>query len=497
MSPFLHNIAGSQDLQTSVSSRVESRSTKIETRHEEVEGEKSFKHELDNQSRQQESKASNKSGPESVVEKNSTDKPSEPSIKQNVSQRQNTDGATIEETLAEELPPAEERTLDVSQVPVNATVLPEQLGNIAVNVEGSGSTGPLTVKEPLSEIGVLESALGSRNNDLTKGSKGSIQALSAQRMPLAQTPAKGIHTPVDIAPASEFTGATVELKGTGFFLNGGKGKSIDGALAKLSVGITGQELSSSVPLQDSTFSPSSDKTASTPLVGLHNTSMTTNLNKGQNPLTVDKLLASNATNPTNSNVIHSPSTLNVDEGLNITDRLAVLSSLSEKVEGSTDTRQLFQQSVSTQYQMETTARTQIPVNIRFGQPQWATAIAERTAMIASQNIQFAELQLDPPELGPLQVKVSIHQDQASVSFVSANQAVRESVDQSIIKLKELFEEQGLDLVDVDVSDHSFNGQEPEAQDEQFSDGAETSDVQKELTTEDLVLDVSQGIDFFA
>ncbi len=107
-------------------------------------------------------------------------------------------------------------------------------------------------------------------------------------------------------------------------------------------------------------------------------------------------------------------------------------------------------------------RVQMPVVIRFGQPGWAGMVAERSAMMAAQNIKFAELQLDPPELGPLQVKVTVNQEHAQVSFVAANASVRDALDQTMPKLREMLEEQGLDLLDVDVSDQE--SQESEASD---------------------------------
>ncbi len=105
-------------------------------------------------------------------------------------------------------------------------------------------------------------------------------------------------------------------------------------------------------------------------------------------------------------------------------------------------------------------RVQMPVSIAFGESGWGNMIAERSALMASQSLKFAELQLDPPELGQLQVKVTVNQDQASVSFVAANAQVKEALDQTLVRLKELLEEQGLDLVNVDVSDQS--SEEPES-----------------------------------
>lgn len=147
------------------------------------------------------------------------------------------------------------------------------------------------------------------------------------------------------------------------------------------------------------------------------------------------------------------------------------------------------------------AKPVIPVNVSFGRPEWAGMVAERSAMMAAQSIKFAELQLDPPELGPLQVKVSVNQEtqQASVSFVSANPQVREALDLSASRLREMLQEQGVDLVDVDVSD-----QETQAQDQQ--ENAESSAVEDEALAGTLEEDKStqtwwvnspSGIDYYA
>ncbi len=54
----------------------------------------------------------------------------------------------------------------------------------------------------------------------------------------------------------------------------------------------------------------------------------------------------------------------------------------------------------------------------------------------------------------MKVKVSLVADQANVSFVVSNASVREALDQNAIRLREMFNDEGLSLVDVDVSDQS-------------------------------------------
>lgn len=104
-------------------------------------------------------------------------------------------------------------------------------------------------------------------------------------------------------------------------------------------------------------------------------------------------------------------------------------------------------------------QTGVPVTV--GTPQWSQAVGDKVLWLAAQNVSAAEIRLDPPELGPMQVRVSINQDQASVTFTSPHPVVREALDQQLNRLREMFSEQGLNLVNVDVSDKSFAQQERE------------------------------------
>ncbi|SMF36518.1 flagellar hook-length control protein FliK [Alteromonadaceae bacterium Bs31] len=141
------------------------------------------------------------------------------------------------------------------------------------------------------------------------------------------------------------------------------------------------------------------------------------------------------------------------------------------------------------------ARMQMPVNISFGKPEWNTMVAERAAMMAAQNITTADLQLDPPELGPLQVRVQVHNDQVSVHFTSAHANVRDALDQSAMRLRELCEQQGMNLLDVNVSDQQQGFEEHAQSSEQNSqagDEAEPTESQQSLT-----FTATGGIDYYA
>jgi flagellar hook-length control protein FliK len=108
---------------------------------------------------------------------------------------------------------------------------------------------------------------------------------------------------------------------------------------------------------------------------------------------------------------------------------------------------------------------QTAVPTPLGQPQWSQAVGDRVLWLAAQNITSAEIHLNPKDIGPLQVNVSVNQDQATVSFTSHHAVVREVLDQSLNRLREMFTEQGLNLANVDVSEKSFARQQGDAKHE--------------------------------
>ncbi len=91
---------------------------------------------------------------------------------------------------------------------------------------------------------------------------------------------------------------------------------------------------------------------------------------------------------------------------------------------------------------------------KLGQNAWGESIAQRVTLMAGQKMSSAQIQLDPPELGAMTVKVTVNGDQASVSFQSAHAVVRDALEASFPRLQEMLGQQGLELADAQVSDQS-------------------------------------------
>ena len=97
------------------------------------------------------------------------------------------------------------------------------------------------------------------------------------------------------------------------------------------------------------------------------------------------------------------------------------------------------------------------------QSGWTEEVVNRVMYLSSANLKSAEIQLQPAELGRLDIKVNMTADQqAQVSFMSGHAVVREALESQSGRLREMFAQQGMGQVDVNVSDQS-RGQEQQQQ----------------------------------
>lgn len=95
---------------------------------------------------------------------------------------------------------------------------------------------------------------------------------------------------------------------------------------------------------------------------------------------------------------------------------------------------------------------------RVGTGSWDNALGQRVLWMVSHQHQIAELNLNPPDLGPLQVVLSVNSDQASAAFVSQNPEVRQALEAALPRLKEMMAESGINLGNATVSDQGSRQQ---------------------------------------
>lgn len=95
-----------------------------------------------------------------------------------------------------------------------------------------------------------------------------------------------------------------------------------------------------------------------------------------------------------------------------------------------------------------------------GSSEWGGALSDKVTWMASQGSQTAELQLNPPNLGPLEVRVTVGADQqANVVFVSHQPAVREAIETAMPRLREMLADSGIMLGNSMVGAETFQQQQ--------------------------------------
>lgn len=98
------------------------------------------------------------------------------------------------------------------------------------------------------------------------------------------------------------------------------------------------------------------------------------------------------------------------------------------------------------------------VDSRVGAPAWDGEFAQKVVWMATQQRQVAELHLNPPHLGPVEVRLTIGADrgaEASAQFASPHLAVREAIEAALPRLREMMADSGIALGNVTVSADSF------------------------------------------
>lgn len=162
------------------------------------------------------------------------------------------------------------------------------------------------------------------------------------------------------------------------------------------------------------------------------------------------------------------------DGLTAPDQFATLFKAVTATEGSTATTAPSSRSeIPSIFRTVTETAAQPGGLVDVAKPGWTDTVMQRVMWMSSQQINKAEIALDPPELGSLQVRISTQSDQTSVVFSSQHSVVRDALDQGLPRLREMLESQGLNLSDVDVS-----GQGAEQHSQARSEADESGFAQK-------------------
>jgi len=176
--------------------------------------------------------------------------------------------------------------------------------------------------------------------------------------------------------------------------------------------------------------------------------------------------------------------------------------LTEKVGNESADRPMFAQAVSLAGKPGMVAPAQqLTMTTRMDQPEWGSEFSKRINFMVGNDIKHAELRLDPPELGRINIKISMSQDQATVSFSSAHGNVREAIENTLPRLRELLNDSGIQLADANINDRKEQNSNQAEGDSNLSgpafpeadEEADSSDASQQVTR----FSADGVIDYFA
>ncbi len=84
-------------------------------------------------------------------------------------------------------------------------------------------------------------------------------------------------------------------------------------------------------------------------------------------------------------------------------------------------------------------------------------LQDKVMVMVQQKLQQVDIRLDPPELGKMQVRLHLHNDQATVQFTVQNQQAKEALEQNMPRLREMLAEQGVNVGDANVGQQGEKG----------------------------------------
>ncbi|GMM68417.1 flagellar hook-length control protein FliK [Alteromonas sp. MTD1] len=143
--------------------------------------------------------------------------------------------------------------------------------------------------------------------------------------------------------------------------------------------------------------------------------------------------------------------------------------------------------------------------VNIHKPEGQQQLNEKIRWMVNARNTMAEIRLDPPELGSMQVRVNVSGDAASVSFVVQSQQAKDALAEAMPRLRDMLSEQGIELGDAQVRKDNSSGNESGqqfannsststgAQNSANSDGMDESAAIEQLITREM----KGGIDYYA
>lgn len=96
------------------------------------------------------------------------------------------------------------------------------------------------------------------------------------------------------------------------------------------------------------------------------------------------------------------------------------------------------------------ALQQTEISAKFGTDRWNAEVGQKVVWMVGAEQQSATLTLNPPDLGPVQVVIQVHNDQADTTFISQNPEVRQALQDGLSVLRDMMANNGIQLGEANI-----------------------------------------------
>lgn len=101
-----------------------------------------------------------------------------------------------------------------------------------------------------------------------------------------------------------------------------------------------------------------------------------------------------------------------------------------------------------------TANPPLRVDTPLRDPAWSGDFSQKVVWLTANDQKFAQLTLNPPHMGPIEISMNINKDIASAYFISPNAEVREAIESALPRLREMLAGVGIELGQTNVGTQS-------------------------------------------
>lgn len=229
-------------------------------------------------------------------------------------------------------------------------------------------------------------------------------------------------------------------------------------------------------------------------------------NNAQNELNEDETQQSDGKQQSQFSVVNAENKQNTQQVTAHATTFGIAKSSSENQQEISEQQQL-------QQQLDSIANKVVAENVEVKKAQqiqqevisvyrkdFANALKDKVMLMINQKLQQVDIQLDPPELGNVHVRVNLQNEAAAVSFTVQSQQAKEALEQHMAKLKDMLGQSGVDVGDANVAQQ---GQQANKEGQQAFSGSNDNEHFEQNFDESSMASINMakasatGIDFYA